>query len=44
MDLISFIKVLQANEQGLANFIGERIDQYEKFRWMINASLATIVN
>lgn len=39
---IGFAFATQANEQGLANFIAERIDKHEKFRWMINASLKQI--
>ena len=41
---IGFASATQANQQGLANFIAERIDQHEKFRWMINASLTTVLN
>lgn len=41
---MGFASATQNNEQGLANFIAERIDQHEKFRWMINASLATELN
>jgi len=41
---IGFASAIQANEQGLANFIAERIDQHQKFRWMINSSLKTVIN
>ena len=40
---MGFEVATMSNEQGLTNFIGERIDQHEKFRWMINASLSTII-
>jgi starvation-inducible DNA-binding protein len=42
--MMGFDCATQANEQGLANFIAERIDQHEKFRWQINASMKTIIN
>jgi len=33
-----------ADEQGLANFIAERIDQHQFWRWQLTASLKTTVN
>jgi len=33
-----------ANEQGAANFIAERIDSHEKWRWKFTASLKSMVN
>jgi len=35
----SFTTATQANEQGVANFIAERIDQHEKWNWFLKASL-----
>jgi len=32
------------NEQGLANFIAERIDQHQFWSWQLSASLKTSVN
>ena len=33
-----------ADEQGLANFIAERLDQHQFWKWQITASLKTTVN
>ena len=33
-----------ANEQGLANFIAERIDQHQFWSWQLSSSLKTSVN
>jgi DNA-binding ferritin-like protein len=32
------------NEQGLANFFAERIDQHQFWSWQLSASLKTSVN
>lgn len=41
--LVSLNKTLelatQQNKQGLANFLADRIDQHEKHKWMLTASL-----
>jgi starvation-inducible DNA-binding protein len=34
----------QANEEGAANFIAERIDVHQKWQWKIRASLMTTIN
>ena len=34
----------EADEQALANFIAERIDQHQFWRWQLTASLKTTVN
>lgn len=39
---IGFKFASDANQQGLANFIAERIDKHQKFKWMIDASLKEI--
>jgi len=31
----------QSNEQGIANFIAERIDMHQKWRWQLNAFLTS---
>ena len=36
----SFAVASAANEQGIANFIAERIDAHQKFAWQLKASLA----
>ena len=33
-----------ANEEGVANFIAERIDVHQKWQWKIKASLGTTFN
>ena len=35
----SFIIANDSNEQGIANFIAERIDQHQKWNWFLKASL-----
>lgn len=39
---IGFKFAIEENQQALANFIAERIDQHQKFKWMINSSLKEI--
>jgi starvation-inducible DNA-binding protein len=39
-----FASATEANEQGLANFIAERIDQHQFWRWQLTASVKTMVN
>ena len=34
----------EANEEGLANYIAERIDAHQKWAWKISASLKSMVN
>lgn len=36
----AFEEATNENEQGIANFIAERLDQHEKWRWQISAFLA----
>lgn len=44
-DLVTAFGVASdANEQGLANFIAERIDQHQFWKWQLTASLKTTVN
>jgi DNA-binding ferritin-like protein len=38
-----FILANNANEQGLANFIAERIDQHQFWSWQLSVSLKTMV-
>jgi DNA-binding ferritin-like protein len=35
----TFIIADKGNEQGIANFIAERIDQHQKWDWFLKASL-----
>ena len=39
-----FVLANDLGEQGVANFIADRIASHEKFRWKINSSLKTIIN
>jgi starvation-inducible DNA-binding protein len=41
---IGFNYANEAEEQGVANFIADRITSHEKFRWKITSSLKSIVN
>lgn len=34
----------QANEEGVANFIAERIDAHQKWQWKLRSSLMTTIN
>jgi hypothetical protein len=36
-----FAAANEANEQGVANFIAERIDMHQKWRWQLNAFLSS---
>jgi starvation-inducible DNA-binding protein len=35
----AFALATQANQQGIANFLADRIDQHNKWAWQLNASL-----
>jgi DNA-binding ferritin-like protein len=35
----TFRAAVGANQQGIANFIAERIDQHQKWNWQLTASL-----
>ena len=39
-----FALATEANEQALANFIAERIDQHQFWRWQLSSSVKTMVN
>ena len=39
-----FAAATAANQQGLANFIAERIDQHQFWKWQLTASTKTIIN
>ena len=41
---VGFNYANSAGEQGVANFVADRITSHEKFRWKITASLKSIVN
>jgi DNA-binding ferritin-like protein len=34
----TFHDAIDADEQGIANFLAERIDMHEKWRWQLKAS------
>ena len=36
----AFKAATDANEQGIANFLADRVDQHKKWRWMLKASVA----
>lgn len=40
----AFEYATKANEQGIANFIAERIDMHQKWQWQLSASLGKEVN
>ena len=40
----SFPIATQANEEGVANFIAERIDVHQKWQWKLRSSLMTTIN
>ena len=35
----TFAAAMDANEQGIANFLSERLDQHEKWRWQLRATI-----
>jgi len=39
---MAFDAAVAANEQGIANFISERIDAHQKHAWMLKASVSTV--
>jgi starvation-inducible DNA-binding protein len=41
---VGFNYASSANEQGVANFLADRITAHEKFRWKMSASLKSMVN
>ena len=41
---VGFNYASSANEQGVANFIADRITAHEKFRWKLTATLKSVVN
>lgn len=41
---LAFTVATQANEEGAANFIAERIDVHQKWQWRLRSSLMTTIN